>query len=60
MSALISIVIALIIVGLVLYLVGLLPIDATIKKIINVVVIVAVIIWLLAVFLPSVGAYRIH
>lgn len=45
--SLITLIIYLIVVGLILYLVGMLPIDAQIKQIINVVVIVALIIWLL-------------
>lgn len=44
---LVGLIVFLIIVGLLLYLVQLLPIDATIKKIIYVIVIVAVILWLL-------------
>lgn len=43
----IELLIALIIVGAVLYLVTLLPIDGTVKKIIQVVAIVVVAIWLL-------------
>ena len=43
----INILIALIIVGAVLYLLRLLPIDATIKAVIQVIVVVAVVIWLL-------------
>jgi hypothetical protein len=53
---LISILIALIIVGLVLYAVNhWLPIDGKIKQIINVVVIVLVIVWLLRTLAPSLG-----
>lgn len=44
---LIQLVICLIIVGLLLYIVNLLPMDANIKQIIRVVVIVFVVIWLL-------------
>lgn len=47
---LINIIIALIIVGVVLYLVSLIPMDATIKKIINLLVVVAVVLWLLSLF----------
>lgn len=43
----IELLIALIIVGAILYLIQLVPIDATIKRIIQVIVIVAIIIWLL-------------
>lgn len=48
--ALISIIVTLIVIGLLLYLIGLIPMDATIKQIIRVVVIIAVIIWLLQSF----------
>lgn len=44
---LISLIIALVIVGLILWLIGQLPIDPKIKTIINVIVIVVVILWLL-------------
>jgi hypothetical protein len=49
-SGLISVIVALVIVGLVLYLIDLIPMDGTIKSIIRFIVIVAVIIWLLQVF----------
>jgi hypothetical protein len=54
---LISIIVTLIVVGLLLYLIGLIPMDGTIKQIIRVVVIIAVIIWLLQSFglLGSIG-----
>ena len=47
MAALIPVLVALIIVGALLYLMEILPIDATIKTVIRVIVIVAVCIWLL-------------
>jgi hypothetical protein len=55
--ALISIIVTLIVVGLLLYLIGLIPMDGTIKQIIRVVVIIAVILWLLQSFglLGSIG-----
>lgn len=56
--SLISIVVTLIVVGVVLYLVTLIPMDATVKKLINLVVVVAVILWLISVFLP--GIANIH
>lgn len=49
-SGLISIIVALVVVGLVLYLIGMIPMDGTIKQIIRVVVIIAVIVWLLQSF----------
>jgi hypothetical protein len=48
--ALISILVTLIVVGLLLYLVGLIPMDGTIKQIIRIIVIIAVIVWLLQSF----------
>lgn len=47
MSVLITIIIALIVFGLVWYLIGLLPIDARIKKIIQILLILVMIIYLL-------------
>lgn len=48
--ALISIIVTLIVIGLLLYLIGLIPMDGTIKQIIRVIIIIAVIIWLLQSF----------
>ncbi|MEO6911923.1 MAG: Thivi_2564 family membrane protein [Edaphobacter sp.] len=48
--ALISIIVTLIVIGLLLYLVGLIPMDGTIKQIIRVVILIAVIVWLLQTF----------
>ena len=48
--SLISVVLVLIVVGVLLWLVGLIPMDATIHNIIRVVVIVAVVLWLLRAF----------
>ena len=48
---LIQLVIALVVVGVILWLVNnYIPMDATIKKILNVVVIIVVILWLLSIF----------
>jgi hypothetical protein len=57
---LISVIVTLIVVGLLLYLIGLIPMDGTIKQIIRVVVIIAVIIWLLQTFglLGSLGLHH--
>lgn len=52
---LIQIIMTLIIVGLLLYLVNFLPLDATIKKLIHTVAIVIVILWLISRFLPMLG-----
>lgn len=56
-SGLISVIVALIVVGLVLYLINMIPMDGTIKQIIRIVVIIAVIVWLLQTFglLGSIG-----
>ena len=53
---LIQLIIVLIVIGVLLWLANnYLPLDATIKKILNIVVVVAVIVWLLALFLPNWG-----
>lgn len=60
---LIEIVIVLVIVGLILWVVQQIPMDATIARIIRVVVIVAVCLWLLSLlvaYLPSAGFPQIH
>ena len=45
--ALVSIIITLVVVGLLLYLIDIIPMDGTIKQIIRVIVIIALIVWLL-------------
>lgn len=45
--------IVLIVLGAGLYILQLLPLDATIKRIIMVIVVVAVVVWLLRMFAPS-------
>lgn len=55
MSSLTTILIALIVVGAVVYVANLLPIDATFKRIIQVVAIIALVIWLLRAFMPAAG-----
>lgn len=50
-----SILIALIIVGALLYLLQYVPIDATIKTIIRVIAIVVLLVWLLKEFWPTTG-----
>jgi hypothetical protein len=49
-SGLISIIVTLVVVGILLYLIELIPMDGTIKQIIRVVVIILVILWLLQTF----------
>lgn len=49
-SSLIGIIITLVVIGLLLYLIGLIPMDSTIKQIIRIVVIIAVIVWLVQAF----------
>ena len=51
--SLLTLIIVLIIIGLCLYLLKFLPIDASIKQVIYAIVIVVVIIWLLMNFLPA-------
>jgi len=56
----ISILVGLIIIGVVLYLITLIPMDAAIQQIIRIVVIVGVILWLLSTFFgggPAIGHF---
>lgn len=50
---LVSIIIALILVGAIVYIAGILPIDSTFKTIIKVVAIIALAIWLLRALAPA-------
>jgi hypothetical protein len=51
MSTLVTVVLVLIVAGIILYLINrYIPMDGTIKSILNIVVIIAIIIWLLKVF----------
>lgn len=59
---LITVVITLVVVGLILWLINrYIPMDGTIKKILNVVVVIVVILWLLSVFglMPPLSQIRI-
>jgi hypothetical protein len=49
-SGLIGIIVTLVVVGLVLYLIDLIPMDGAIKQIIRLIVIIAVVVWLLRAF----------
>lgn len=54
MNTLITLVLVLVIVGLLMYVVDtLLPIDARIKKVIHVILILAVVLWIVQAFLPA-------
>lgn len=53
----ISFLIALVIIGAILYLLQLIPIDATIKQIIQVIVIVALVIYAIRILLPLAGLH---
>ncbi len=60
--SLISLVITLVVVGLILWLINnYIPMDGTIKRILNAVVVIAVILWLLSVFglIPPMSTLRI-
>ena len=46
-SGLVGIIITLVVIGLVLYLIDLIPMDGAIKQIIRLIVIIAVVVWLL-------------
>jgi hypothetical protein len=52
---LIGLLITLVIVGLLLFLIDQLPLDATIKRIVHLVVFVVVVIWLISLLLPFAG-----
>jgi uncharacterized membrane protein len=56
-----NVVLILIVIGVLLWLVGMIPMDGTIQKIIRVVVIIAVVLWLLSVFglLSGIGNIRL-
>ena len=53
--SLIGLLIALILFGALLAIVNLIPIDATVKRIIQIVAIVALVIWVLKAFAPTLG-----
>lgn len=59
---LLGLVVVLIVVGVLLWLVGMIPMDATIQKILRVVVIIAVVLWLLQAFglLPALSSVRVR
>lgn len=60
--SLITLVLVLIVIGVLLWIVNTrLPMDATIKDVLNIVVVIAVVLWLLKVFgvLASLGAVRV-
>ncbi len=58
---LISLVITLIVIGVLLWLINTyIPMDAQIKKILNIVVVIAVVLWILTLFLPLGSMNTIH
>lgn len=57
--SLIDLILVLVVLGLILYLVNILPIDQTIKNIIHVLVVVVVILWLLSLFVGPLRSIRI-
>ncbi len=57
--SLITLVIYLVVVGAILYIVSLLPIDGTIKKIINVVVVLVILLYVLQIFLGDLPTLRL-
>lgn len=56
---LLSLIVTLIVIGVVLWLVSLLPIDARIKQIIQGVTLIVIILWLLTLFVPSLATFRV-
>lgn len=57
MFPIIPIIVTLVVVGLCLYLISLIPMDAAIHNIIRVVVIICVVLWLLSLFLGGAAYY---
>lgn len=49
-SPLVSIIVSLVVIGLLLYLIDIIPMDRAIKQIIRIIVIIAVVVWLLEAF----------
>ena len=49
-SGIVGIIITLVVIGLVLYLIDLIPMDGAIKQIIRLIIIIAVVVWLLRAF----------
>lgn len=62
MPGLVSIIVTLIVIGLLLYLIGMIPMDGTIKQIIRAVVVIFVMVWLMQSFglLGSLGLGHAH
>lgn len=56
----IQLIIILCLIGVALYLINLIPMDATIKKVINILVIVLVILWILQMLFPSIMTVPLH
>jgi hypothetical protein len=58
---LVTLVVTLVVVGVLLWLVNLIPMQGTIKGILNLIVVIAVVIWLLRVFnlLPYITQFRV-
>jgi hypothetical protein len=50
MPGIISIIVTLVVIGLVLYLINMIPMDNTIKQIIHAIIVVLVVVWLLQAF----------
>jgi hypothetical protein len=50
MPGIVSIIVTLVVIGLVLYLINLIPMDSTIKQIIHAIIVVLVVVWLLQAF----------
>jgi hypothetical protein len=48
--SIISIIVTLVVIGLILYLIDLIPMDGTIKQIIRLIIIICVVVWLLQAF----------
>jgi len=56
----VSIIVALLIVGVALYLIQLIPLDSTIKQIIRVLVILLVVLWVISLLFPGLSLIKLR
>jgi hypothetical protein len=54
----ISLIVTIVVIGLLLWLIDMLPIDPKLKSIIHVIVVVVVILWLISFLVPSLGLHQ--
>jgi hypothetical protein len=58
----VSIIITLVVIGVALWLIGLIPMDPTIKSIIHGIIVICVVLWLISLFVPAstLNSWGIH